>query len=147
MIESKRAVSWFSWFDLKNKSKHPFMTLNKPTEASRHREFGIWGCVSTNWLKPVWNTAPPRCPFRYCGSDCVCVSAGEHWTPGAAGHQPRSFHDSEERRRVREHLHVPAVDQHRRQSTEKLGDSWQPSSPAILLLYCNVLVSGFSNGP
>lgn len=65
---------------------------------------------------------------QYCTDTLSSVLAWEQWTPGAAGHQSGSFHDSEEGRHIGQHLHVPAADQRRRQSTKKLDSTGQLSS-------------------
>lgn len=51
---------------------------------------------------------------------CVCAAAGEQRAPRAVGNKSRGFHDPEERRRVRKHIAVTVVNQHRHQFTQEL---------------------------
>lgn len=95
---------------------------------------GVGETFMHKWIKNSWGNnhqSPPQPSFasilvKYCV--CICVLAWEQWTPGVAGNQPWSFHDSEERRRIREHPHATAVTQHWCQSTEKLDNTQQLSS-------------------
>lgn len=64
---------------------------------------------------------------------CLCILAGEQWTSRAAGNQPWGFHDSEERRRIGEHVAVAVANQQWCQLTEKLESPWWlPTSPPSL---------------
>lgn len=73
---------------------------------------------------------------------CLCILAGEQWTPRAAGNQPWGFHDSEERRRIGEHVAVAVANQHWCQLAEKLESPWWlptfPFLPLPLPLLCTV---------
>lgn len=70
---------------------------------------------------------------------CLCILAGEQWTPRAARNQPWGLHDSEKRRRIREHVVVAIANQCWCQFKEKLeSPCWVPTLPIPLQLLCTI---------
>lgn len=113
--------------------KKRYSSLWKTHDASQYvgvvqGTFGIWGDIMHKWIKNSRGNNHQKAGIlvKYCV--CICVLAWEQWTPGAAGNQSWSFHDSEERRHVREHPHATAVTQRWCQSTKKLDNTRQLSS-------------------